>query len=371
MDARYDFILLGIPPPPLTNRPPQSIAFDTSNSQTFERSRDQSPDHQQGLNDNGIEKSLCPRHRFRLRRVFLMSLTGDLDDMSKDPGEVWGHKGELCCLSLSIESNLIFSDSVCVSPTQFPSSLLLPSHPIGTITPSKLTDTLNSQSTLSLSPHSISLYGAGSPSPSTASMTIPGTILWLLTSINPTLFSNGLEYLYAGKGFGTALKFFFDTSEGGEEGGEEGDAKENRIDKLRKDVVFAWRSRLYSDVRIALTGNFSSTNHESATAIFSSHRFILVSRSPYFHSQLLTCSSPSSPPTTPWPSTSPPPIHPRLPPLHPRLHLHRRRKGVRIEECIVAERTALLAERQTELDDILDTHDTLVRWTIDGISVRV
>jgi hypothetical protein len=112
-----------------------------------------------------------------------MSLTGDLDDMSKDPGEVWEHKGELSCLSLSIESNLIFSDS---SPTQCPSSLLLPSHPIGTITPSELTDTLNSQSMLSLSLHSISLYGAGSPSPSTASMTIPGTILWLLTSINPT-----------------------------------------------------------------------------------------------------------------------------------------------------------------------------------------
>ncbi|KAI0915857.1 hypothetical protein AcV5_003350 [Taiwanofungus camphoratus] len=49
-----------------------------------------------------------------------------------------------------------------------------------------------------------------------------------------------------------------------------------------------WRSRLYSDVRIALTGNFSSTNHENATAIFSSHRFILVSRSPYFQTQLLT-----------------------------------------------------------------------------------
>ncbi|KAI0697014.1 hypothetical protein BC835DRAFT_801481 [Cytidiella melzeri] len=48
-----------------------------------------------------------------------------------------------------------------------------------------------------------------------------------------------------------------------------------------------WRSRLYSDVRIALTGNFSSANHENTTAIFSSHRFILVSRSPYFRTQLL------------------------------------------------------------------------------------
>ena len=47
-----------------------------------------------------------------------------------------------------------------------------------------------------------------------------------------------------------------------------------------------WRSRLYSDVKISLTGAFSSINHESATAIFSSHRFMLVSRSPYFHTSL-------------------------------------------------------------------------------------
>jgi hypothetical protein len=60
-----------------------------------------------------------------------------------------------------------------------------------------------------------------------------------------------------------------------------------------------WRSRLYSDVRVALTGSFSSTNHESATAIFSSHRFILVSRSPYFYDQFLT-----------WPSNKPSPEGP-------------------------------------------------------------
>jgi hypothetical protein len=56
-----------------------------------------------------------------------------------------------------------------------------------------------------------------------------------------------------------------------------------------------WRSRLYSDVRIALTGNFSSSNHESATAIFSTHRFILVSRSPYFRTQLLQWGVKSTP----------------------------------------------------------------------------
>ena len=40
-----------------------------------------------------------------------------------------------------------------------------------------------------------------------------------------------------------------------------------------------WRSCLYSDVRIALTGNFSMSN---SNAIFSSHQFILFSRSPCF-----------------------------------------------------------------------------------------
>jgi helicase SWR1 len=36
------------------------------------------------------------------------------------------------------------------------------------------------------------------------------------------------------------------------------------------------------------------------------------------------------------------------------------RKGLLTEERIAAERTALLAERQVELESVLDTHDTLV-----------
>jgi hypothetical protein len=128
-----------------------------------------------------------------------------------------------------------------------------------------------------------------SPSPSTG----PGGILRLTTAINPTLFSNELEYLYTGKGFGVAFEFLFDTSEAREEG----DAEEMRIDKLRKDLVFMWRSRLYSDVRIALSGTFSSSQNSDGptTAIFSSHRFILVSRSSYFHSQLIAWGAPSLP----------------------------------------------------------------------------
>ncbi|KAH6913748.1 hypothetical protein BKA70DRAFT_1518463 [Coprinopsis sp. MPI-PUGE-AT-0042] len=128
------------------------------------------------------------------------------------------------------------------------------------------------------------------------------SLLRISTSINSALFSNELEYLYTGQGFGEAFEFLFDSSEhagfmtdGTREGSRESaselgiDAEELRIDKLRKDLVFMWRSRLYSDVHIALTGNFSSSSgtHENTTAIFSSHRFMLASRSPYFHDALL------------------------------------------------------------------------------------
>ncbi|TFK62634.1 hypothetical protein BDN72DRAFT_827296 [Pluteus cervinus] len=123
-------------------------------------------------------------------------------------------------------------------------------------------------------------FRSTSPSPSTNPA---GPLLRIRTSHNPALFSNELEYLYTGQGFGEAFEFLFDSAESREEG----DAEELRIDKLRKDLVYMWRSRLYSDVRLALTGNFSSTNHETTTAVFATHRFILVSRCPYFHTALL------------------------------------------------------------------------------------
>ncbi|KAI8969757.1 hypothetical protein BD414DRAFT_255022 [Trametes punicea] len=151
------------------------------------------------------------------------------------------------------------------------------------------TGTLPAQSALSLSlgvdypspsrSPSPAPYRSSSPTPSTQ----PGALLRLPTNINPTLFSNELEYLYTGKGLGEAFEFLFDTADSTEDG----NGEEARLDKLRKDFVFMWRSRLYSDIRIALTGNFSSSNHESTTAVFSSHRFILVSRVPYFNTQLL------------------------------------------------------------------------------------
>ncbi|KAJ7649609.1 hypothetical protein B0H17DRAFT_1338695 [Mycena rosella] len=152
--------------------------------------------------------------------------------------------------------------------------------------------------------------GSRSPSPSpfrTASpapSTTVGGLTRLTTSINPALFSNELEYLYTGQGFGEAFEFLFD-EQAGEEGPGDGDdagPEELRIDKLRKDLVFMWRSRLYSDVRIALTSNGPPVStgddddaHDRQMPVFSSHRFILASRSPYFHTALISWPSPSKP----------------------------------------------------------------------------
>lgn len=132
-----------------------------------------------------------------------------------------------------------------------------------------------------------------SPAPSS----MAGNPLRLNVAINPALFANELEYLYTGQGFGEAFEFLFDSPDSHQEG----DAEELRIDKLRKDLVYMWRSRLYSDVRIELSGTFSSSNPEHSTAIFSSHRFILVSRCSYFHTALIA-----------WPNAK---VHPPNEPL--------------------------------------------------------
>lgn len=185
------------------------------------------------------------------------------------------------------------------------------SSPLGTL-PTTSALSLDMAPSLSRTP-SPSPFRSSSPVPS-GSATVPGTLLRLSTSISPALFSNELEYLYTGQGFGEAFEFLFDSLESTNS---EAEAAELRIDKLRKDLVFMWRSRLYSDVRISLTGNFSSSNHESTTAIFSSHRFILVSRSSYFHTALIawpssTKNNPNNEPLTltlPSPPFTPASLH--------------------------------------------------------------
>lgn len=190
-------------------------------------------------------------------------LGGGEDD--GDQREVWGHKAIVYARAPPSFQTRYFS----FRPTPYASS------------PPPTTSALSLD--ISRSSRTPSPFRSSSPAPSAAPISSNG-LLRLSTSINPALFSNELEYLYTGQGFGEAFEFLFDSAESTHD---EADAEELRIDKLRKDLVFMWRSRLYSDVRIALTGNFSSSNHENTTAIFSSHRFVLVSRSPYFHTALI------------------------------------------------------------------------------------
>lgn len=117
-----------------------------------------------------------------------------------------------------------------------------------------------------------------------------GSLTRISLNHNPALFANELEYLYTGKGFGDVFEFLFDANEEGREG--DANVEEARVDKLRKDLVFMWRSRLYSDIRIELHSDMPTMgapcNEEETTAVFCSHRFVLVSRAPYFYDQLIT-----------------------------------------------------------------------------------
>lgn len=152
------------------------------------------------------------------------------------------------------------------------------------------TSALSLALSLSLGPSGGELLHSGSVSPSSRASPQPytvGTVLRLQSSITPALFINELEYLYTGQGFGEAFEFLFDDPNGSEDQAAE-DTAELRVDKLRKDFVYMWRSRLYSDVKISLTGSFSSNKeHENTTAVFSTHKFILVARSKYFRPLLL------------------------------------------------------------------------------------
>ena len=108
--------------------------------------------------------------------------------------------------------------------------------------------------------------------------------------MNPALFSNELEYLYTAQGF--SAEGLYESWHSRSQ--PEGDTEELQIDKLQKDLVFMWRSHLYSDIEISLTGLFSPSAHEDTTTVFSSHRFILVSRSPYFYNALVSWAKPKS-----------------------------------------------------------------------------
>lgn len=113
------------------------------------------------------------------------------------------------------------------------------------------------------------------------------------------------RWLYTGEGFGDVVEWIDDEDNdtGGsirDSLGRRGDIHDRR-DKLGQDLTYMWRSKLYVDVRIHLKPQLieddqeqdadddsdSSADSLSSTAVFTSHRFVLCSRSPYFASVLL------------------------------------------------------------------------------------
>lgn len=109
------------------------------------------------------------------------------------------------------------------------------------------------------------------------------------------------RWLYTGEGFGDVVEWIDDDTETGgsirDSLGRRGDIHDRR-DKLGQDLTYMWRSKLYVDVRIHLQPQMSAMDEEeddsdsstdslSSTAVFTAHRFILCSRSPYFASVLL------------------------------------------------------------------------------------
>lgn len=257
-------------------------------------------------------------------------LTSDYDGAVQE--DVWGHKGGLVFSALLLGEHVWPSLTsahfrtislilfVAIVYARAPPSFLaqyFDVRPNGTsriFSGSPLPGENPTQSTFSLSLQD-GRYAVSPSGDDHSSPTPSGNLgmLRLSTDVLPALFSNQLEYLYTGAGIGDAFEFLFDSQE--EE--EAGDVEAHRIDKLRKDLVFMWRSRLYSDVRIELTGPFAP-NGEIATAVFSSHRFILASRSSYFRSLFLSSSfAPITSPSTNSPITislSSPPFTP--PSLH-------------------------------------------------------
>ncbi|SCV67541.1 BQ2448_5152 [Microbotryum intermedium] len=104
----------------------------------------------------------------------------------------------------------------------------------------------------------------------------------MLTDTDPTLFEAWLDVLYLGAQDTEGMHVLF-------EGFHESIREDSipgltGIAKLREDLLYCWRSKLYSDVTIVLDDGGEDANSSSP---FASHRAILAARVPYFASILL------------------------------------------------------------------------------------
>ncbi|GAA5967666.1 hypothetical protein JCM21900_006735 [Sporobolomyces salmonicolor] len=120
-----------------------------------------------------------------------------------------------------------------------------------------------------------------SPSPSSNSHSSTPSALRPIP-LGPTdidVFEASLEYFYTG---GKETEAFAVVLDGFLDGGTDDAEDVTGIPKLRQDLLFCWRSKLYSDVEIAL-----AAPDGSASTPFAAHRAILASRSPYFRTLLL------------------------------------------------------------------------------------
>ncbi|GAA5943576.1 hypothetical protein JCM3775_005812 [Rhodotorula graminis] len=94
------------------------------------------------------------------------------------------------------------------------------------------------------------------------------------TDIN--VFEAALEYFYTAS---SAAEAFVVALDGFQDGASEEEQGLKGVPRLRQDLLYCWRSKLYSDVSVVLEGVPGEP--------FAAHRAILASRSPYFHALLL------------------------------------------------------------------------------------
>ena len=185
---------------------------------------------------------------------------------------------------------------------------------------------------LSLRVPSVASLASTASAQSAATLRLP---LQIQVDATPQMFQAELEWLYTGQGIGEVIEWLeqsagpraAETSGGSgsagllglgvgldmpaasaADAGRPADPGEIKRERLRTDLVYMWRSKLFSDVKLVLPldqgaarpgassilGPDHSPNDQSlledtdsTTATFSAHKFILATRSPYFAQLLL------------------------------------------------------------------------------------